>query len=141
MRFRDIVLAVAYVLAFPLIWLRSLPGALCWTRLEARAERDRCSVLALAEIRGARRWTRDFVSMASGVETYELLEVELAGCRRIVRADYDGRIRDALAARGISKIMCTHLGKDVSVLAWIAWLVWVALPVAVVVLSWRACRS
>ncbi|HEY3803375.1 MAG TPA: hypothetical protein VGL61_12240 [Kofleriaceae bacterium] len=140
MRFRDIALAVAYVLAFPLIWLRSLPGALRWTRLEVRAERDRCSALAVAEMRSAHRWTRDFVSMASGAETYELLEVELTGGRRIVRADYDGRIRDALAARGISKIMCTHLGKDVSVLAWLAWVTCVA-PAAIVVLSWRACRS
>jgi hypothetical protein len=141
MRFRDAALAIAHVVALPLIWLWSLPGALCWARLEARAERDRRAGFEPSEVRGARRWERDFDGMASGLETYALLELELADGRRVVRHDESGRIARELASRGMSKIACTHLGKDVSLLAMLVWVVYVALPIAVVAVSWRACRS
>lgn len=141
MRFRDIASALGYLVAFPLIFLASLRGGLRWARLDAREARDRRIDFDVADARGVRGWTRDFVSMASGLESYELLELELGDGRRVVRSDYDGRIRRELAARGISKIEYTHLGKDVSMIACLAWLFFIALPIAIAVVSWRACRS
>jgi hypothetical protein len=140
-RFRDIASALGYLIVFPAIFLRSLPGGLRWARLDAREARDRRIDFDVADVRAVRGWTRDFVSMASGLETYELLELELGDGRRVVRADYDGRIRRGLAARGMSKIEYTHLGKDVSMIACLAWVFFIALPLAIAVVSWRACRS
>lgn len=131
MRFRHVVLAVGYVIALPLFWLWDVPRGLRWNRLAARGWRER-RTFDVAEIRGAHAWTRDMHSMASGLETITLLELELADGRRVVCEDFDGRVTRELAARGIHDVPVTHLGQGVMTLAWLAWLFFV-LPILVLI--------
>ena len=134
-RKRDLVwgipLALVYFALFPAIALFGLPNELRWTRLERRTvPRDARDALDLATVVRVRWWSREFPSIASGIDELDLFELELADGRHVV-VDPDARIYRELRDR--IPPAPTRLGRAASGLVIYAWL-WIVLPIALAIL-------
>jgi hypothetical protein len=116
-----IFMLVFLPILYPVLWLRDLPRTLRYRRL-VRLVRRHLDELDLDRAVRVRWWTPEHHTMASGAETTDLFELELARGDVIVYEDLDPRSRERLAARGLLPEPVS-LGSSPSALVQMFWFV------------------
>ena len=116
-----LLMLVLLPILYPVLWLRDLPRTVRYRRLVRRARRH-LDELDLDRAVRVRWWTREHHTMASGAETTDLFELELASSDVVVYEALDPRSHERLAARGLLPEPVS-LGSSPSALVQMFWFV------------------